>query len=285
MPISVINVNFLIPSMIICEHLYITHSKNGWGLNIPNKTAGAIGIFPGQNLFSDMDYETGRMIISPLHLTSTTNYFRFYLNDVRGSLHNLTRLFSDRGLNILSGGGFGFNNIWASEFLVDFSDSNISPDVIMDEVSDLGGFVTNREITELFPMGFNLDTTFNAEEAEDGVKVISDKPAESLIKRSNVGVVKAWPRLRALFIDFFTPNTKLVHIKARIKDQPGSLMALSNLISSYVNLSAIDEAHHAIASGEWNAYGELLTGTCKDLESTARKLDTIINFNAELLTS
>lgn len=270
--------------MIICEHLNIKHSDNGWKLNIPGKTAGAIGIFPGQNLFSFIESESGRMILSPLHLTSMTNYFRFYLNDVRGSLHKVTKIFNDKGLNILSGGGFGFSNIWISEFLVDFSNSNFNPETVMDEVSDLGGFVTNREITELFPLGFNLDTTFNAEKAKDGVNVISDKPAVSTIRRSKVGIVKAWPRLRAIFIDFYTSDTKLVHLKASIKDQPGSLMALSEVISSYINLGAIDEAHHAVASGEWNAYGELLTGTCEELEATVRKLDTVINFNANLLT-
>ena len=284
MPNLIISLIFLKLIMIVCEHLDITHSDNGWRLNIPAKTAGAIGIFPGQNLFSFLDHETGRMILSPLHLTSMTNYFRFYLNDIRGSLHNVTKIFSERGLNILSGGGFGFSNIWVSEFLVDFTGSDVKPETIMDEVSDLGGFVTNREITELFPMGFKLDSTFNAEKAKDGVMVVSDKPAESKIKRSNIGVVKAWPRLRAIFIDFFTPDTRLVHLQAKIKDQPGSLMALSEAISSYVNLGAIDEAHHAVASGEWNAYGELLKGTSEELESAATKLDSVINISVKNLT-
>jgi hypothetical protein len=270
--------------MIVCEHLTIRHSENGWKLNIPQKTAGAIGIFPGQNLFSFLEHDTGRMILSPLHLTSMTNYFRFYLNDVRGSLLNVTKIFSDKGLNILSGGGFGFSNIWVSEFLVDFSGSDISPEKVMDEVSDLGGFVTNREITELFPMGFKLDLTFNAETAPDGVMVVSKSPAESKIRRSKIGVVKAWPRLRAIFIDFFTPDTNLVHIQAKIEDQPGSLMALSEAISSYVNLGAIDEAHHAVASGEWNAYGELLKGTAEELMSKALELDNVINISVRSLT-
>jgi hypothetical protein len=281
---SVIRHLFHLYRMIVCEHLYISHLENGWELKIPTKTAGAIGIFPGQNLFSFIEHETGRMILSPLHLTSMTNYFRFYLNDVRGSLHRVTKVFSDHKLNILSGGGFGFSNIWVSEFLVDFSESGVTSDTVLDEVGNLGGFVVNREITELFPLGFSLDTTFNAEKAREGIKVVSDKPAESHIRRSNVGVVKAWPRLRALFIDFYTPDTKLVHIEASIKDQPGSLMALSDVMSAYVNLNAIDEAHHAVASGEWNAYGELVTGSIKELNSAARRLDNVLKFKAELLT-
>jgi hypothetical protein len=270
--------------MIVCEHLYVTHCEDGWELDVPRKTAGAIGIFPGQNLFSFIDHETGRMILSPLQLTSMTNYFRFYLNDVRGSLHQVTKVFSEHKLNILSGGGFGFSNIWVSEFLVDFSNSAVTSDTVLDEVGNLGGFVVNREITELFPLGFSLDTTFNAEQGRDGIRVVSGRPAESLIRNSRVGVVKAWPRLRALFIDFYTPDTKLVHIVAGIKDQPGSLMALSDVISSYVNLNAVDEAHHAVASGEWNAYGELVTGSIQELQSAASKLDNVLKFNVELLT-
>jgi hypothetical protein len=269
--------------MIVCGHLYIKHLEEGWSLSLPNKISGAIGIFPGQNLFSYIEYETGRLLFSPLRLTSSTNYYRIYLDDVRGSLSKVTSIFSNRGLNILSGGAFGFSNIWVAEFLVDFSGNRTSPDEIMDEIRDMGGFVTSREITELFPLGFNLEDTFKAEEHGEEITVVSNKPAEGKIRRSNIGVVKAWPRIRAVFIDFYTPETKLVHIRATLKDQPGSLLSLAEVIGAHVNLNAIDEAHHAIASGEWNAYGELVVGTIDELEFKARSLPKVTAFIADPL--
>jgi hypothetical protein len=269
--------------MIVCEHLRIIHKDNGWSLILPEKIAGSIGIFPGQNLFSYIDHETGRLLLSPLKLTSMTNYFRLYLDDVRGSLYKVTRVFSDRGLNILSGGAFGFSKIWVAEFLVDFADSGINPDEIVDEMRYLGGFVTSREITEIFPLGFNLESTFKAIKHEEGIQVISNSPAEDIIRRSDIGVVKAWPKIRAVFIDFFARETNLIHIRARIKDQPGSLVSLADVLRGHVNLNAVDEAHHAIASGEWNAYGEVVMGTIEDLKAKIDNLQTVISFEAKSL--
>jgi hypothetical protein len=270
--------------MIVCEHSKVEFTENGWSIKIPPKVGGVIGVFPGQTLFGYIEPETGRLLLSPLRLTSTVSYFRMFLDDVRGSLADVTELFSKRGLNILTGGAFGFSNIWVSEFLVDFADSGVSPDEIMAEISDMGGFVTGREITELFPVSFNLSATYMVEADEgDWVRVVSDEPAEAQVKRAKYAVVKAWPRIRAMFIDFFPPDSGLVHISARIKDVPGSLKTLTEVIGAQVNLNALDELHHDEVSGVWNAYGELVMGELGDLVAKARQLDTVAEFEATQL--
>jgi hypothetical protein len=269
--------------MIVCGHLYIKHKEQGWEIHIPSKIAGSIGIFPEQNLFGYIEHEPGRLLLSPLRLTSTTNYYRMYLDDVRGSLAKITRVFSNRRLNILSGGAFGFSNIWVAEFLIDFADSRTSPDEIMDEIGDMGGFVTSREITELFPLGFNLQENYKVEGEGENIFVVSENSAKASLSRSVLGVVKAWPKIRAIFIDFFNPETNIVHIRAGIKDQPGSITALAEVLGTQVNLNAIDEMHHSIASGEWNAYGELVLGTLEELKSKVNRLETVNSFVVEPL--
>ncbi len=270
--------------MIVCEHSNVEFTDDGWSIKIPPKVVGVIGVFPGQTLFGYMEPETGRLLLSPLRLTSTVSYFRMFLDDVRGSLTGVTELFSKRGLNILTGGAFGFSNIWVSEFLVDFADSGISPDEVMAEVSDMGGFVTSREITELFPVSFNLSATYVVKGDEgDWVRVVSDEASEEQVRRAKYAVVKAWPRIRTMFIDFFPPDSGLVHIMARIKDVPGSLKKLTEVIGAQVNLNALDELHHDEVSGVWNAYGELVIGEIEDLVARARQLDTVAVFEATQL--
>jgi hypothetical protein len=269
--------------MIVCGHSHVKVLDKGWYLNIPLKISGAAGLFPEQILFGFIEPESGRLLLSPLKLTSTVSYFRMFLDDVRGSLATVTRLFSDRKLNILSGGAFAFSNIWVSEFLVDFQGSNVSPDEIVNELSGMGGFVTSREITELFPVSFNLSTTYRIHDNTEGVKLVSDLPAESLIKKSKYAVIKAWPRIRAIFIDFYSPGSNLTHLKALIRDVPGSLTKLTETIGTQVNLNAIDELHHDENSSEWNAYGELVVGDVDELVFKAKKIDTILKFDVEVL--
>ncbi|MCW4048131.1 MAG: hypothetical protein NWE89_00190 [Candidatus Bathyarchaeota archaeon] len=270
--------------MIVCGHSKIELKDEGWSVGIPSKVGGVIGLFPGQTLFGYIEPDSGRLLLSPLKLTSNVSYFRMFLDDVRGSLASVTKLFSDRDLNILSGGAFGFSNIWISEFLVDFSGSNVSPDEIINELSGMGGFVTSREITELFPVSFNLSTTYKVKEADGGVMVTSDSAAEAQIKRAKYAVIKAWPRIRAIFMDFHPPETRLVHIKALIKDVPGSLTNITETIGTQVNLNALDELHHDELSTEWNGYGELVVGDVEELIARAEALDTVISFEAKLLS-
>ena len=270
-------------AMIVCGHSAVELLEKGWTLNIPPKVAGSAGLFPGQTIFGFIEQESGRLLLSPLKLTSTVSYYRMFLDDVRGSLATVTKLFSDRKLNILSGGAFAFSNIWISEFLVDFGGSRVSPDDVINELSGMGGFVTSREITELFPVSFNLSTTYKVIEDQVGVKLVSSLPAESLIKRARYAVIKAWPRIRALFIDFYPPESNLTHLNALIKDVPGSLTMLTETIGTQVNLNAIDELHHDETSSEWNAYGELVVGDVEELVAKTKTLDTVLNFNAQVL--
>jgi hypothetical protein len=118
----------------------------------------------------------------------------------------------------------------------------------------------------------------------EAVKVVSDIPIGAQFKRGKYAVIKAWPRINAVFIDFFPAESNLVRITARIKDEPGSLYKLSEAIGANVNLNAIDELHHDEVSGVWNAYGVLVLGDLDDLVSRARKLDTVVKFQAHLLT-
>lgn len=266
--------------MIVCGHSKVEITDDMWRIEIPDKVQGAVGIFPGQTLFGAREPNSGRLLVSPLRLTPTVSYFRVFLDDTRGSLASVTKLFSDRSINILSCGAFGFGNIWMSEILADFKDSN--PDEIVNEIQSMGGFVTSREITELFPRSFMLDTSYIVE--DKGSVSISAKFAEgSQIKRSKYAVLKAWPRLRAIFIDFFTSDTKLVHVSAKIKDVPGSLHSLTEMIGTQVNLNTIDELHHDQKSGLWNAYGEIMMGDIGQLEDKAAQLSNILEFKVEPL--
>lgn len=269
--------------MIVCDHSRVEPYGDGWSIEIPEKIRGVIGVYPGQSLFASVEEDSGRVLISPLKLTTTTNYFRMFLSDVRGSLAQVTKLYADRGINILSGGAFGFGNIWVSEILADFSDTDVSPDEILTELTGMGGFITSREITELFPRSFNLNIIFKVEEIDGKTVIKSNTSSENVIKRAKYAIIKAWPRLRAIFIDFFPPEIKLVHIQAKLKDEPGSLYKLTDVIGTQVNLNSVDELHHEEGTGMWNAYGELVVGTLDQLVKKASKLDCVEVFKADSL--
>jgi len=268
--------------MIVCGHSKVEISGDVWRIEIPEKIRGVVGVFPGQTLFGAYEHNTGRLLVSPLRLTPTVSYFRMFLDDVRGSLAQVTKLFSDRDVNILSGGAFGFGNIWVSELLADF-DKDSTPDEITSEIQTMGGFVTSREITELFPRTFTLNTNYVVEDADGKVKIASKLAGDTHIQRSGYAVLKAWPRIRAIFIDFFTPDTKLVHLSAKIKDVPGSLTSLTEMVGSQINMNAIDELHHDEQSGVWNAYGEIKMGEIKQLREKAAQLSNILKFEVNPL--
>ena len=263
--------------MIVCGHSKVSINSDEWRIEIPEKIRGVVGVFPGQTLFGAYEPNTGRLLVSPLRLTPTVSYFRMFLDDVRGSLAQVTKLYSDRDVNILSGGAFGFGNIWVSEILADFNKDS-TPDEIISEIQTMGGFVTSREITELFPRSFTLNTDYTVEGSDGKVYISSKLAGDTHIIRSGYAVLKAWPRIRAIFIDFFTPDTKLVHITAKIKDIPGSLYRLTEMVGSQVNMNAIDELHHDEQSGVWNAYGEIKMGELEELKEKAGKLSNIDKF-------
>lgn len=268
--------------MIVCGHSKVKITDKKWSIIIPEKQSGVSNIFEGQNLFGDIDNESGRLLLSPLRLTSTVNYFRMFLDDFRGGLAQVTKLFSQRDLNILSGGAFGFNNIWVAELMVDFGGSNISPDIIVSEISDMGGFVTSREITELFPTNFHLKDSYKVLEVDGNLSIEGEKGENW--RETQVAVIKSWPRIQAMFIDFFAEGSKLIHIKAVIDDSPGSLTKLTEVIGTQVNMNAIDEKHHDEVSGEWNAYGTLEVGTVKELKDKAEALQNVQSFHVTKLT-
>lgn len=268
--------------MIVCGHSEVKNTDDKWSITIPEKQSGVSNIFKGQSLFGDIDNDSGRLLLSPVRLTSTVNYFRMFLDDFRGGLAKVTRLFSERGLNILSGGAFGFNNIWVAELVVDFRDSKISPDVIATEISDMGGFVTSREITELFPTNFVLKDTYKVDEIDGKLSIEGTK--QDNWRESEIAVIKSWPRIQAMFIDFFPKGSKLTHIQAVIDDKPGSLMKMTEVIGTQVNMNAIDEKHHDEVSGEWNAYGTLEVGTAEELGEKLSLLEHVRSFQVAVLT-
>lgn len=264
--------------MIVCSHSAVEAVDGGWKVHIDNKVGSALNLFPGQILFGAGDEGSNRLFLSSLRLNPDVSYFRIFLEDVRGSLAMITKLFVNRGINILSGGAFGFGNIWVSEFVADFKDVDETPDGIVDEIESLGGFVTSREITELFPRAFELKLTHEIKTDSSGeMYFLLPSLPEGIFERHSVYAVhKAWSRVQALFIDFFTSESKLVKISARIKDVPGSLSKLAGLLGTQVNLIAIDEQHHNEVSGEWNAYGVLEIGRLEEIREKAWELPNII---------
>lgn len=266
--------------MIICGHSKVEKLDGNWNVNIDKKIGYSLGLFVGQTLFGASD-ESKRLFLSSLRLNPYVSYFRLFMEDIRGSLAKITGIFSEKGINILSGGAFGFGNIWASEFIADFNGIEASPEDIVGEIESLGGFVTSREITELFPRAFELRETYVVEsEGPNGMHLLlSELPDEDAC----YAVLKAWPRVQALFIDFYTPDDRLLKIFAKIRDVPGSLNNLANLLKTQVNLIAIDERHHDEESGEWNTYGVLEIGSLSELREKAGKASTVLEFDVEPL--
>lgn len=274
--------------MIVCDLSEVEVEETMRKIGISRKISGALGLFEGQTLFASCEEGSRQLFLSTIKLNPSVNYFRIFLEDVRGSLASITEIFKANELNILSGGAFSFGNIWVSEFIVDFKGTDASPEDINSEIEGLGAFATSSEITELFPKAFDLQST---------LKVIGDGPEGMYLalpgslsdriglvgESTSYAVLKAWPQVKALFIYFYPPETKLLKISAKIRDMPGSLHRLADLLRAQVDLQAIDELHHDAVSGEWMAFGVLVMGGLDELRERAEKLETIIEFKAEAL--
>lgn len=270
--------------MIVCGHSKVEPVENGWKIRIDERLGHALNLFPGQTLFGASEEETSRLFLSSLKLNSHVSFFRVFLEDVRGSLGSMTSLFSDRGINILSGGAFGFGNIWVSEFVVDFKGVDANPEGIVNEIEGLGGFVNSREITELFPKAFELESTYELRSDSEGMFFLLPEPPRGMDQPTRLyAALKAWPQVQALFIDFVSSRGQLLRITAKIGDVPGSLNKLATLLGTQVNLHAIHEQHHDEVSGEWTIYGVLEIGSVDELREKAKSVPTILKFDVEPL--
>lgn len=274
--------------MIVCDLSEVEVVDRGRKITISRKISGALGLFQGQTLFGSGEEGSRQLFLSTVKLNPSVNYFRVFLEDVRGSLASITGLFKERGLNILSGGAFSFGSIWVSEFIVDFKGVDASPEDITREIEALGGFVTTREITELFPKAFDLQTAIEiVGEGPEGMGLVLPGPFAERVglvgEARSYALLKAWPQIKALFVYFYPPETRLLKISAKIRDVPGSLHRLADLLRTQVDLQAIDELHHDAVSGEWMAFGVLVLGSLDELVEKAERLPTIISFEAEAL--
>jgi hypothetical protein len=271
--------------VIVCGHSKVEVKEGMWKVRMDETVESALNLFPGQVLFGAREEGSDRFFLSPLRLNPHAIYFRVFLEDVRGSLAAMTEIFSEKGINLLSGGAFGFGNIWVSEFIADFKGVDVEPEAVVSEIEGLGGFVTPREITELFPRAFELASTFEIESDEpDGMYLmLPGYPQGTGTGNDMYAVLKAWPRVQALFIDFYSSTSGLVKITAKIRDVPGSLNELSSLLGSQVNLIAIHEQHHNETSGEWTIYGVLEIGGLDELRERTTDVSSIIELNVEPL--
>jgi hypothetical protein len=270
--------------LIVCGHSEVKRTEGGWEVRIDELVGHALNLFPGQVLFGASDEGSRRTFLSPLKLNPHVSYFRVFLEDIRGSLASMTDLFSERGINILSGGAFGFGNIWVSEFIADFKGVDEGPEGIVNEIEGLGGFVTSREITELFPRAFELESTYELSSDDDGLLLSMPELPEGLDSSTRLyAVLKAWPQVQALFLDFISSRDRLLKINAKISDVPGSLNKLAELLGSQVNLHAIHEQHHDEVSGEWTIYGVMEIGSVEELKGKARRAPTVLGFDVEPL--
>ena len=274
--------------MIVCDLSEVEVAEDGRRIRISGKISGALGLFAGQTLFASFEDGSRQLFLSTIKLNPSVNYFRVFLEDVRGSLAKITEVFRENNLNILSGGAFSFGSIWVSEFIVDFKGTDVSPEDVSGEIEGLGGFVTSSEITELFPKAFDLQSTLEIiGDGPDGMCLLLPSAFSERIGlaggSTSYAVLKAWPQVKALFIYFYPPGTKLLKISAKIRDVPGSLHRLAELIRTQVDLQAVDELHHDEASGEWMAFGVLVLGELEELREKAERLETILSFEAEAL--
>lgn len=274
--------------MIVCDLSNVEVVDGRWKIRISRKISGALRLFEGQTLFGSLEEGSRQLFLSTIKLNPSVNYFRIYLEDIRGSLARITEIFKEDNINILSGGAFSMGNLWVSEFIVDFKGVEASPEDIINEIEGMGGFVTSREITELFPRSFDLQSTFEVfGNGPEEMHLLLPSSFSSRISMAggtaSYVVLNAWPRVKALFVNFYQPEIKLLKINAKIKDIPGSLHAMANLIRTQVDLQAIDELHHDEVSGEWMAFGVLVMGGLDELREKMERLPTILKFEAEPL--
>ncbi len=267
--------------MIVCGHSGVEPVEGGWRVSIDDKVGNALTLFSGQNLFGSGEEGSRSFFLSPIRLTPHVTYFRLFLEDVRGSLASVTQLFSSKGVNILSGGAFGFGNIWVSEFVADFQGVEADPEDIRAEMEGLGGFVTSREITELFPRAFELNETFQIT-GDDKLHLLLPKLPKGVGEGSHA-VLKAWPQMQVLFLDFYPRGEKLVKITAKIKDVPGSINKLAELMGTQVDLHAVDALHHEADSGVWTSYGLMKLGSLGELREKAEEMSNVFSFEVEPL--
>ncbi|MFQ6052961.1 MAG: hypothetical protein ACE5OO_01850 [Candidatus Bathyarchaeia archaeon] len=252
------------------------------------KISGVLRLFEGQTLFGSCEEGSRQLFLSTVKLNPYVNYFRIYLEDIRGSLAKITGILEGSNVNILSGGAFSLGNIWISEFTLDFKGADASPEDVINEIEGRGGYVTSREITELFPRSFDLQSTFEISGSEsDGMYLLLPGDFSSrcglVWESASYAVLKAWPRVKALSVSFYPPEARLIRISAKIQDVPGSLHALADAIRTQVDLQTIDELHHDAVSGEWGGFGVMVIGGLEGLREKARGLPTVIEFEAEPL--
>ena len=268
--------------MIVCGHSKVEQVEGGWRVYIDEKIAGALNLFPGQNLFGGGTAGSSRLSVSTMRLNPHVSYFRVFMEDIMGSLASVTELFSSKGVNILSSGAFGLGNIWVSEYIADFKDMDVTADDIVDELEGLGGFVTSREITEFFPQAFKLESTYEMK-ADDVGEMYLLLPEDVGGVTGGHAILKAWADIQALFIDFLPPGTKLIEISAMLNDIPGALNKLSAVVATQVNMHAVDAQHHEAATGLWMIYGVLQIGSVEELVSKAEAAPEILKFDVRTL--
>lgn len=276
--------------MISCDFSEVEVVEEGRRVYLSGKTAGALRLFLGQTLFASYEAGSRQLFLSTVRLNPEVNYFRVYLENVRESLARVTGLFSEHNINILSGGALSFGNIWISEIIADFKGSEVSPEDVKQEIEAFGGFVLHREITELFPRSFILQSTIEIWRDEDDQKgmylLIPNQFAEKIgltWNTASYAVLKTWSRVQALFIDFYPPGSRLVKVSAKILDVPGSLYELSDFLKSYIELHAIDESHYDEASGEWFGFGILVIGELEEVRARAGRLSKVLRVTIEPL--
>ena len=267
--------------MIVCGHSKVEPVDGGLRVSIDEKIAGALNLFPGQNLFGGSTPGSSRLSVSTMRLNPQVSYFRVFMEDVMGSLAGVTELFSSKGVNVLSSGAFGLGNIWVSEYIADFKGMDVTADDIVDELEALGGFVTSREITEFFPQSFELESTYQIKADEGGMYLLIPESVGGA--PGGHAILKAWADIQALFIDFLPPGTRLVEISAMLNDIPGALNRLAAVVATQVNMHAVDAQHHEEATGLWMIYGVLQIGSLEELSSKAEVAPEILKFDVRTL--
>jgi hypothetical protein len=68
-----------------------------------------------------------------------------------------------------------------------------------------------------------------------------------------------------------------------LKDVPGSLNKLAELMGTQVDLHAVDSIHHEADSGVWTNYGLMKLGSLGELREKAEKLSNVFSFTVEPL--
>ncbi len=255
--------------------------------------AESLRLFSGQTLFSCFDKEKDhrQLLLSPIKLNPTMNYFRVYINNERGILEKICEALNEYDVNIAGYGAFVLGNLAVFEITADFKNAKGSPDMIRTKLQEIGGVVIHRRLIELIPLFFNNQTVITVEKEgknHDPIKEWSLNIPKSIASEVGINwneksfaIISNYSRIPALLVEFLLPNSPIVKLSANLVDQPGALFRLSNVLKDYIDIKASFQTLLDEKTEKYMAIGILIQGNTEGIKSALENLPQVKEFNIE----